>query len=270
MQAVPLLARASFGLLLATTAAAHAVPACTAQSPAHSVALVELYTSEGCSSCPPADKWLSRFTANRFPTDRVVPLAFHIDYWDYLGWRDRFASPVFGARQREQVERQRARFAYTPQIILDGHDWRGWGDEAGLRRELDRVNARPSPLQLHLTAAATGERRLEVDLHAAGEKAAGTRVYLALYESGLESRVTAGENENVRLHHDYVVRRLVGPIELGAQALDRHESIALPPDLKLPRAGLVAFSEPAEETGARQAVALALAGCVADESGATK
>lgn len=73
------------------------------QSPPHAVALVELYTSEGCSSCPPADRWLSRLLREEPGPDRVVPLAFHVDYWDRLGWKDRFASPRYAKPARAGI-----------------------------------------------------------------------------------------------------------------------------------------------------------------------
>src|SRR5438270_8352522 len=95
---------------------AHAMADCTARSPDHSVALLELYTSEGCDSCPPADRWLSRFDQTSV-ADRVVPLALHVDYWDRLGWKDRFASPAYTERQREQTRRQGSSFVYTPQVM---------------------------------------------------------------------------------------------------------------------------------------------------------
>ena len=110
--------------LLATvvTAQAAAPASCEARSGARVPAVVELYTSEGCSSCPPADRWLSTLKAG----PEVIPLAFHVDYWDQLGWPDRLAQPAFSARQRDWQAVQHTRFVYTPQTILNGEDWRGW------------------------------------------------------------------------------------------------------------------------------------------------
>lgn len=86
------------GIALAAIAASAAAQ-CVKESPPHAVALVELYTSEGCSSCPRADRWLSRLLREGPGVDHVVPLAFHVDYWDRLGWKDRFASARFTERQ---------------------------------------------------------------------------------------------------------------------------------------------------------------------------
>ncbi|HEX7689005.1 MAG TPA: DUF1223 domain-containing protein, partial [Burkholderiaceae bacterium] len=96
--------------------------ACTARSGPHVPAVVELYTSEGCSSCPPAERWLARLAGR----DDVIALAFHVDYWDGLGWKDRFAQPQFTQRQDASRRTSGARFAYTPQVILDGRDTPAW------------------------------------------------------------------------------------------------------------------------------------------------
>ena len=95
---------------------ARAVDACTAASTRQVPPVVELYTSEGCNSCPPADRWLSKLKAD----PAVVALAFHVDYWDRLGWKDRFASAAFTARQAAQQASNGARFSYTPQVVVDG------------------------------------------------------------------------------------------------------------------------------------------------------
>ena len=87
---------------------------CTIHSGAERAMLIELYTSEGCSSCPPAERWLSGFVGKTATASAVIPLAFHVDYWDYIGWRDRFASPKYTARQYERTNRNRGHFVYTP------------------------------------------------------------------------------------------------------------------------------------------------------------
>ena len=101
---------------------ARAVDACTAASTRQVASVVELYTSEGCNSCPPADRWLSRLKAD----PAVVALAFHVDYWDRLGWKDRFASAAFTTRQASQQASNGARFSYTPQVVVDGRDRTDW------------------------------------------------------------------------------------------------------------------------------------------------
>ena len=88
--------------------------------------VVELYTSEGCSSCPPADKWASSLK-EKSASGGVVVQAFHVGYWDYIGWVDRFAAPSYTNRQRDIAAKNNLRSIYTPQAVLDGKDWPNWG-----------------------------------------------------------------------------------------------------------------------------------------------
>ena len=193
--------------LLLCLLAPHAVHAatCTASSGATRNSLLELYTSEGCSSCPPADRWLSQLPGD----SGVVPLAFHVDYWDRLGWRDPYGQAAFSQRQR--ARNSGAGWVYTPQVMLDGADFRVWH-----RGPPARSNA-PAPVGLALTLAQTPER-LEVRADSQFSSAAAARgagLYLALYENRLSSKVAAGENADRTLHHDHVVRQLVGPLDPG-------------------------------------------------------
>src|SRR3954469_25856231 len=97
---------------------------CTARSGDKTAALVELYTSEGCDSCPPADRWLSSLGAQGYAPDRIVPIALHVDYWDYIGWKDPYAHAAHSARQRKMARLARAAMVYTPQVLLQGRDFR--------------------------------------------------------------------------------------------------------------------------------------------------
>jgi len=87
------------------------------------VALLELYTSEGCDSCPPADKWISTLPLKHLSDDQVIPLAFHVDYWNDLGWTDRFSQASFSDRQRLLSARRGADFVFTPQLLLNGKNY---------------------------------------------------------------------------------------------------------------------------------------------------
>ena len=100
--------------------------ACSARSGPQTTALVELYTSEGCDSCPPADRWLSTSFRPGAAAAGAVALAFHVDYWDRLGWNDRFASAAYTERQYDVTRTGNARFAYTPQVVLQGRDFPDW------------------------------------------------------------------------------------------------------------------------------------------------
>jgi len=173
---------------------ARAVDACTAASPRQIVPVVELYTSEGCNSCPPADRWLSKLKAD----PAVVALAFHVDYWDRLGWKDRFASPAFTARQASQQSSNGARFSYTPQVVVDGRDRTDWS-----RASLS-TPARPAAA-VDVAVAHEGDRFVATVTPAAGAPQR-LAAYWAVTEQGHVSAVKAGENEGVTLHHDFVVR----------------------------------------------------------------
>ncbi len=109
-------------LLSVSCGAFAAQDACTAPSGPAITPVMELYTSEGCSSCPPADKWLSSLKGSG-----MVVQAFHVGYWDYIGWVDRFAAPAYTKRQHEVAERNKLRSVYTPQAVLNGQDLPAWG-----------------------------------------------------------------------------------------------------------------------------------------------
>ena len=184
------------------------------------VSVAELYTSEGCDSCPPADKWFSSLNAKK---DGVVPLAFHVDYWDYIGWKDRFANAAYGERQRESVRRQGGRTSYTPQIMVNGQDQRSWSDQSRFSSSLQAIAARMprANLALEFSAVTAG---LDIALTATLPQVpdrADAAVFVAITENNLSNRVTAGENRGVTLKHDHVVRALYGP--LGGEASGRAE-----------------------------------------------
>src|SRR5258706_10352668 len=119
-----------------------AAPDCTVRSGPSTAALVELYTSEWCSSCPSADQWLSSFGRAR-RSGLVVPIAFHVSYWDYIGWKDAYADPRFGERQRERAKASGASMVYTPQVMIGGRGFREWPSEAPVERRLQNPNPAP-------------------------------------------------------------------------------------------------------------------------------
>jgi hypothetical protein len=200
---------------------------CTAKSGPGTGVLVELYTSEGCSSCPPADEWLRKLPAAGFGPERVVPLSLHVDYWDYIGWKDPFASAAFSARQRELAAINRARVVYTPQVIFAGRDYRSWFGGARFADDVRAINAKPARAEIALSLREAQPGNVEV--RASGsvpgrDDRAEAALYVVAYENGLSNRVTAGENRGVTLRHDFVVREWWGPIALdgsGATELVR-------------------------------------------------
>ncbi|HEY9098062.1 MAG TPA: DUF1223 domain-containing protein [Thiobacillus sp.] len=181
---------------------------CTATSSPTQTSLLELYTSEGCSSCPPADRWLSQLP----PDSGVVPLAFHVDYWDRLGWKDPFGKAVYSQRQR--TRNSGLGWVYTPQIMLDGVDHRNWH-----RSRSPQLQAVPAQVSMRLTLNQS-PGRMDVQVNSRMAPSApkqDVRLYLALYENRLSSKVAAGENARRTLNHDYVVRELIGPFDAQAQ-----------------------------------------------------
>jgi hypothetical protein len=173
---------------------ARAIEACTAASPRQVAPVVELYTSEGCNSCPPADRWLSKLKAD----PAVVALAFHVDYWDRLGWKDRFASAAFTARQASQQASNGARFSYTPQVVVDGRDRTDWS------RASVSSPTRPAAA-VDVAVAHQGDRFVATVTPATGAPQR-LAAYWAVTEQGHVTAVKAGENEGVTLNHDFVVR----------------------------------------------------------------
>jgi hypothetical protein len=170
---------------------APAAGACEVSSGLTAPVVVELYTSEGCDSCPPADRWLSSLRGRA----GVVALAFHVDYWDRLGWVDRFASAAHTQRQQQRQRTSGARFIYTPQVIANGIDWRRWPDAL--------------PAQVPSTVALVLSRRgsqLQAQVTPTPQSPAELSGYWAVVEHGQVSRVGAGENRGATLHHDHVVR----------------------------------------------------------------
>ncbi len=163
------------------------------QSGAEKVTLVELYTSEGCSSCPPADRWLSQLKQHPQLFKKFVPVAFHVDYWDWIGWEDRFADKAYSERQREYVRQGLVAQVYTPGFVVDNSEWRAWfrGD-----RKLPTSPEKAGNLRVKLEGSS-----VSVDY---SQKQA-LQLHVAVLGMGLSTEVSAGENSGRELKHDFVV-----------------------------------------------------------------
>ncbi len=222
---MPSLATPLIALALAATPAPD--PGCVAESGRDRPHLVELYTSEGCSSCPPAERWMSSLVAD----DTQIGLEFHIDGWDSLGWPDPFADARWSDRQRTLAERGSAGVVYTPQIAVDGRIWKNWPAKPA---PTVAIVARPA---LKVTVARDNGLRATVDGDA--NALATFRTFVALTENGLTSEVAAGENRGKRLEHDQVVRDFAGPLDFPhAEA-----TLDTPPRFDSSKASIVAFAE---------------------------
>lgn len=239
------------GIALALTGAdAAAAGACSVRSGGQITPLIELYTSEGCSSCPPADQWLSREL--RSGEHRANWLAFHVDYWDELGWPDRFASPRHTERQRRRVNAVRQSAVYTPQVMIGPQVQTTWRASPAVARALKaaqgpaevglalqlQLQSQGTGSALHLGAARTGK----VPGKAPGKAAS---VWLAQTLDDQQTRVRAGENQGVILRHDRVVTKLWGPWPLGSAPFAKVVDLA---GLGQGAWGLTAFVQAADGT----------------------
>ncbi|MGQ0577554.1 MAG: DUF1223 domain-containing protein [Betaproteobacteria bacterium] len=254
------------GLALAMTCLplAGAIAAdCESHGSATRVAVLELYTSEGCNSCPPADRWVSSLRARGFNADRVLPLAFHVDYWDDLGWRDRFAQAAFSARQRAQADRRGARFVYTPQVLLNGADFRQTFLDSALAEQLARLNSQAAAAEMRLVQRVSAAG-VSVDLESRVLEPPARKfseTYVALLENNLRSEVRAGENSGKVLWHDFVVREIIGPLRADASGrLLWSGRFAFPGHWKRPDLAVAAFVQDSRDGDVLQALYAPLCG----------
>ncbi len=214
---------------------------CQASSGSQRVALLELYTSEGCSSCPPADRFLSSIAGQGLGAERMVPLAFHVDYWDYIGWKDRFANPAFAARQRDLVRGAGGRTVYTPQFMLNTRDLQAMRGDA-LASTVAAINRKPAGADIKLTLKSSATGGIDIAVNATPKTSSNPVLYVVLYQNDLSSEVRAGENSGVRLHHDYVVREWTGPITLSVNAPNVWQQVVnIKPDWVAAKMGVVVF-----------------------------
>ncbi len=182
-------------LLLNPVATAMASPQQFTSS-AERVVMVELFTSEGCSSCPPADEWLSGLVDDERLWRTLAPVAFHVDYWDYIGWKDRFARKAFGERQRLYRQLKRVRSVYTPGFVVGGKEWRGWFRWPDLDVAPQTV---VGPLVVSIDGA-----KLEAVFSPVAAIEAGLELHVAIVGFGITTDVRAGENDGRQLQHDFV------------------------------------------------------------------
>jgi hypothetical protein len=172
----------------------------TFQSADSAATVIELFTSEGCSSCPPADKWLSKLKTNPDLWTRIVPVAFHVDYWNNLGWRDRFSRPEFTARQQGYGAAWRIDSVYTPNFVVNGREWRDWFGGTALPVRAEKTG------KLHVTL--TNGKEIAATFVPSGAPPTSLRLEAALLGTDLESDVKRGENSGRKLLHDFVVLSL--------------------------------------------------------------
>ena len=212
--------------------------------------LVELYTSEGCSSCPPAEAWLGKLVASPQLWTEIVPVAFHVDYWDNLGWTDRFASPAWTARQRAYAANWGNDSVYTPGVVLDGREWRQWASHAaGEWPPAAEKAADPGQLSIIVHDGKTAV----VTYRTIDRPAAAREVSVALLGCDLTSSVKAGENRGQSLRHDFVALACVRQ-KLSSDKPEGSATFPLPtPPAEAGRLALAAWVEEPGRAGIEQA-----------------
>lgn len=185
------------------------------------VALVELYTSEGCSSCPPADQWLSKLRNDRQLWRDYVPIAFHVDYWDYIGWQDRFADGAYSDRQRQYQREGGTGVVYTPGFFNNGEEWRDW-------RYRDNSLEHDPKYAGNLSLEVSGDTvAVQFDNQRLGD--VDLDVHIAILGMNEESDVRAGENTGRKLKHDFVALSLVSvPLSSSSAGFSGEANIQVP------------------------------------------
>jgi hypothetical protein len=212
-------------------------------------AIVELFTSQGCSSCPPADRLLSKLAHDPRYQGKVIPLSFHVDYWNHIGWTDPYSSRRWSERQQLYAARAfHTNRIYTPQVVVNGRaECVGSQEGAVLNRITSALAAEPAGRVSLALDPPTADGHLRVKVGAKLAKAAGPGnldLWVAIYESGLSTAVQAGENASRTLHNDRVVRRFEKAFSLpGAAGAEKDGELVLGVDKrwKVENLGVAAF-----------------------------
>jgi hypothetical protein len=195
----------------------------SAQSPV----VVELFTSEGCSSCPPADAILVDLDRQSAQSGRdLILLGEHVDYWNYIGWTDRFSSAQFSQRQNDYARSFHLGSAYTPQMVIDGRVQFVGNESSEVHRKIDEAAKEPKPAQVLLQWEKPGRLHVAVQSHSASQ----AKVLLGVTEDGLSTNVGGGENGGRTLHHAAVVRQLREVGSTGKNAFDSTVDVPIHPD----------------------------------------
>jgi len=250
-------------LCIAAAGALAADGRCVAESGARTLPLVELYTSEGCSSCPPADRWLAKTLV---PADDgpAAALAFHVDYWDKLGWPDRFARAAWSGRQRDIARASRSGVVYTPQVVIQAQDTLAW-QSGGAPAELAKSAATAPRATI---AIETETRGASIAIKATARvnppaPRGDARLVVAYTDGGHVTKVRRGENAGVTLAHEHVVRELYTGKPADATGAMTLEATLERPSEPGSHPRLVAFVERFDAREVLQALVVPLDRCAA-------
>lgn len=202
------------------------------------IVVVELFTSEGCSSCPPADRLLSKIVDSTDEDVEVFGLSFHVDYWDYIGWKDPYANQAYTSRQRAYGRKFGLRSIYTPQMIVNGkHEFVG-SSSSNWKLAYTRESDLLPDLELNLEIVSL--TRDEIKINVSSVKVESTIINVALVEKGLEQQVIRGENTGRKLAHDNVVRAF------KTRSFDGKKNtftLVIPEDLNVDNSSLIVYSQ---------------------------
>jgi hypothetical protein len=225
--------------IMAATPACQSSRAFAAESDADSpgFAVVELFTSEGCSNCPSADRAFAEIVARSSLASRVYPLAFQVDYWNSLGWTDRFSTELATARQRTYAASLGTTSVYTPQMIVGGVDAFVGSDQGRANAAIARAMAERRVTRVTLAADGSEGAAEDVRFHVEPVPE-GAEMHIALVERGLTTRVLAGENQGKVLDHENVVRAFVSVPIRGA---DGSATLTVPLGVVRDRAEIIGF-----------------------------
>jgi hypothetical protein len=188
----------------------------------------------------------------------VVPLSLHVNYWDYIGWKDPYAQQRFSDRQRRLAQVMRARVVYTPQVLLQGRDFRPWY-AASFDQAVAKINAQPPQASIALRLQGAPGDKLDTQVSAVVRdpgKQPEAVLYLASYENKLVSSVSAGENRGRTLQHDYVVFEWVGPIPFAGGRIEARRALPLLPKAVRAHSGVAAFVQNGRTAEVLQALML--------------
>lgn len=209
---------------------ASSVFAQTFKSGSQQVPLVELYTSEGCSSCPPADRWMTRLLSEQGLWRDFVPIAFHVDYWDYIGWPDRFASKEYSQRQRRYAAEYNESTVYTPGMRLAGDLWRNW-------RSMQSPKLSESEDVGELVLNVEGNA-FTANFNSTQVSDQTSQINIAILGLDLSTEVKRGENKGKTLLHNFVV---LGKSTIGSSISNEWKGVIPKPSIEAPRYAVAAW-----------------------------
>lgn len=160
--------------------------------------LIELFTSEGCSSCPPADRWINKLKQHPKLWSEFIPVAFHVDYWDYIGWKDPFANTQFSNRQRQYAREANLSSVYTPGMLISGQEWTSWRRQSSLKLPSNTTTT-------GILSVMVDEGMITADYQATKSQTSDLILNIAILGFNVKSDVNAGENSGHTFTHDFVV-----------------------------------------------------------------